>query len=162
MVQFHPSAQNNVIMANRLPKYYIVFADLKNPLWYGYIEHLNSLYGMRFDPNACIEKHWYGFDGSAYWGVCGYQELSYFINNPTVLTLEEFFDLKKEVEPSIIKVTSTHKETVKSVDIHIEIEGSSEIEFLYDALGNLKLEISGRWDDRVIELLDGIKSQLKG
>ena len=148
-------------MANRLPKYYIVFADLKNPLWRGYIEHLNlKREGNTFDGD---QNCWYGYDGINHSlnGTSCHFKKEYFSNNPTELTLEEFFDLKKEVEPSIIKVTSTHKETVKSVAIHIEVEGQEIIDRLYLNICLVQGTLDKGYAGRVIELLDGIKSQLK-
>lgn len=143
-------------MANRLPKYYIIFADLKNPLWLPYIDHLNTL-DSRFNYSGdCIEMY-YGFHGRPGY----YRTKELFSNNPTVLTLEEFFELKNEVEPSMIKVTSTHKETVKSVAINIEIEGQESIDRLYLNICLVQGTLDKGYAGSVIELLDGIKSQLK-
>ena len=143
-------------MTNRLPKYYIVFADLENPLWKKYIEHLNKIETFTTFAGNSI-KYWYGFDGRPN----NYSSKETFSNNPVELTLEQFFDLKKEVEPSMIKVTSTHKETVKSVAIHIEVEGQEIIDRLYLNICLVQGTLDKGYAGRVIELLDGIKSHLK-
>ena len=143
-------------MANRLPEYYIVFADLKNPLWKEYVKHINTL-----DSRYCYAgdsiSFWYGFDGHPNY----YRDKDNFLNNPVELSLEEFFDLKKELEVSAIRVTSTHKETVKSVAVHIEIEGEENIKALYTTICLVQGTLNKEYAGRVIELLEGIKSQLK-
>ena len=154
-------------MANRLPKYYMILSDLDNPLWKEYISHLNVICsGIYIDKclSGELSHTWYGYDGSKrFHGVSchAYGHTIDFENNPTILTLEEFFELKKEVEPSIIKVTSTHKKTVKSVAIHIEVEGQEIIDKLYLNICLVQGTIDKGYAGRVIELLDGIKSQLK-
>lgn len=75
---------------NELPKYFVIKRDLKNPLWFKYIEWINHK-----KKNSTLWKGidfmYYGFDGSnkKHDGGFNYSSyISYFHNNPIEITLE--------------------------------------------------------------------------
>src|SRR5690606_6182387 len=79
------------------PKYFVVERDENNPLWRQYIDWLNQTYGT-----SCtgVAYRYYGYDGNKD-GVDVHDSISYFKNNPVVLTLADwhklFIENKKKV-----------------------------------------------------------------
>lgn len=78
-------------MANRLPKFYII-QQVNDPRWGNYIKHLNITYGKEWD--GLSVDNFYGYNG-------GYQSCrrfsTDFINNPTILTLDQFEEMTFEL-----------------------------------------------------------------
>jgi hypothetical protein len=80
-----------------LPKYFVIkWSD--DPRWETYIQYLNDTYNADF--KGSLSSNYYGHDGtiklSLGHGPCSINAfLSYFQNNPVVLTLDEFFEFQE-------------------------------------------------------------------
>lgn len=73
----------------KLPKYFIIERDERNPLWEKYIDWLNKKYhGGRYWHG--IDFKYYGYDGNTTFGTACHNDKYNFINNPTLITLEEW------------------------------------------------------------------------
>lgn len=74
-----------------LPKYFIIKRDTNNPLWKDYIEWLNKTYKRSWSGAAW---NFYGFDGGpSCGGTNALNDIEFFKNNPTLLTLEEWSEM---------------------------------------------------------------------
>jgi hypothetical protein len=80
-----------------LPKYFVIKWS-NDPRWYTYIKYLNDTYNARFE--GSLSSDYYGHDGTIKLklghGSCSTNALlTYFQNNPIVLTLDEFFEFEE-------------------------------------------------------------------
>ena len=83
-------------MKNNLPTYWIVKRDLTNPNWRKVIEYLNETYNQDWGwTNNWY--YWYDWNKSNNWTNYFY-DITYFENNPTLLTIEQFMEAIKEEE----------------------------------------------------------------
>lgn len=86
-------------MKNRLPKYYIVKNDGSQLFKYTVLKHLDLIdkdNKYKWIDHATYD--YYGFDGDIdNSGTKGSNYIDTFINNPTLLTLEEFIELSKSI-----------------------------------------------------------------
>lgn len=71
----------------QLPKYFVIKREANNPLWNKYIQWLNEKTGFNFDGRAS----YYGYGYNRHIDSICYT-LEEFKNNPTVLTLEEWYE----------------------------------------------------------------------
>jgi hypothetical protein len=79
-----------------LPKYYIVKND-GSDLFKEYIKELNKDFNENWEGTTF---DYYGYDGNENRnGTNGFDEIDHFINNPTILTPKQYFDMKKEFNP---------------------------------------------------------------
>jgi hypothetical protein len=84
-------------MKNRLPQYWVVQCDTTNPNWKKVINYLYETHGEKWGGDC--DGSYYGYDGSAgYGGTNTYGRLSSFLNNPTLLTIEQFIELTSKKE----------------------------------------------------------------
>ena len=84
-------------MEKKLPKYFVIKKDETNPLWKKYITWLNKTYNTYW--GSLFE--YYGFDGSkCCGGTNAVDNIKYFENNPTLLTLEQWDEI---VNPKTLK-----------------------------------------------------------
>ena len=74
-----------------LPEYWIVSMDRHHPRWMEIISYINLTFGSDW-AGDCMD--YYGFDGES---ECG-DELDDFQNNPTVFTVDEWFNLVEGVQ----------------------------------------------------------------
>lgn len=80
-----------------LPKYWVVRCDVKNPNWRKVIDYLNEIYDQGWSGDN--HDDYYGYDGGNHFnGTNTWPSPSYFINNPTLLTIEEFIELTTKKE----------------------------------------------------------------
>jgi hypothetical protein len=100
------------IKLNKLPKYWVVERDLRNPDWKKVIDYLNRQSGFTWEGNA---YNYYGTEPTTSSGVNCYDEISYFKGNPTVFTIEEFIELTNQKPETM--VTIKRKELQKIHDI---------------------------------------------
>jgi hypothetical protein len=95
-----------------LPEYWVVRQDLTNPGWKKVIEYLNAKSGYGWFGHA---YNYYGTEPNCAKGVNCYDEISQFLNNPTLLTIEEFLRLTNQKSETM--VTIKRKELQKIHDI---------------------------------------------
>ena len=109
---------------NWLPKYYVIKKDTSNPLWIKYIDYVNKTYwfgiGNRF------EYYWY--DWSSIWknGFYCYDIIDEFENNPTLITLEQWWTVinkSNEIKDFTLStpVTATDNLWTITTDYHLNI-----------------------------------------
>lgn len=97
------------------PKYFVIKRDANNPLWEDYIQWLNDTYNSNFIGH---NDEYYGHDGGTYRGNCHSSTiLSHFKNNPTVLTLEQWYKLFIENNQTMQKLTVKKSEFKKVHDV---------------------------------------------
>lgn len=73
---------------DKLPKYFIIKKDNSNPLWKSYINWLNETYVRSWSGK---DYNYYGLDGNRYHnGTNAYTNKLSFLNNPVLITLEEW------------------------------------------------------------------------
>jgi len=80
---------------SKLPKYWCVKNDNSQLFKGTVIKYLTKFYQWTGD---CSENY-YGVDGGTnYNGTNNFPQINHFVNSPTLLTLEEFIELSKEIE----------------------------------------------------------------
>ena len=85
---------------NKLPKYWVVKNDGSKKYFDIVLKYINKKYNRRWCGSFFF---YYGFDGNAkYNGTNAYHDIESFINNPTLLTLDEFIELSKEVDEFVL------------------------------------------------------------
>jgi len=81
----------------KLPKYFVIKRDLKNPLWKKYIHWIGEESGNYWSGDSYT---YYGFDGSNdFDGVVCHDRLEEFDNSPIVITLEQWDKYVKDSKP---------------------------------------------------------------
>ena len=107
-----------------LPEYWVVKQDQNNPGWKKVIKYLNDKSGYRWDGDA---YNYYGTEPNCAKGVNCYDNISNFLNNPTLLTIEEFLRLTNQKPETMITIKreqlqeihdiacSTWKEKIKDI-----------------------------------------------
>ena len=104
-------AKEQGMMGIGLPQYWVVKSDTSHPDWRKVIDYLNKTYSQEWSGGS--HGHYYGFDGNErYNGTDYYRYLSYFKNNPTVLTIEEFVSLTNQKTENMITIK---REQLKSI-----------------------------------------------
>ena len=79
-----------------LPKYYIVYND-NSDLFKEYIKELNKNFNEDWDGDS---YSYYGYDGNKiHNGTNCHDEIDHFINNPTILTPQQYFNMKNTFNP---------------------------------------------------------------
>jgi len=93
----------------KLPKYFII-KQCNDPLWDDYIEWLNKTYNINYSGDS--SSSYYGYDGNETNNGTGYTiDISYFKNNPEIITLEYWNQCIKN------KTQMTQKLTVKVTEV---------------------------------------------
>ena len=95
-----------------LPKYFIIEKDIDNPLWIKYIEWINKKY------NLCLKWDWkwyYWYDWSTESWIDFWDNVSKFENNPTLITLEQWYNIVSKSEE--IKYKSIIEYSISWIDV---------------------------------------------
>jgi hypothetical protein len=82
---------------NELPQYWVVKCDTNHPNWMKVIDYLEETHGEPWGGRN--HGDYYGYDGGSSFSGTNYNtDLSYFQNNPTLLTIDEFIKLTNKKE----------------------------------------------------------------
>jgi hypothetical protein len=93
----------------KLPKYFVI-KQCNRPLWNDYIEWLNKTYNVNYSGDS--SSSYYGYDGNETNNGTGYHiDISYFKNNPEIITLDYWNKCIKN------KTQMTQKLTVKVTEV---------------------------------------------
>jgi hypothetical protein len=101
------------MISKELPKYWVVKCDTTHPDWMKVVDYMNTLSGGWTGKN---NGEYYGFDGNRdNKGTNVWVNLRQFINNPTVLTIEEFVSLTNQKISNMIKITREQLHSIHKI-----------------------------------------------
>jgi hypothetical protein len=101
------------MILKELPKYWVVQCDTKHPDWMKVVDYMNTLSGGWTGKN---NGDYYGFDGNRdHKGTNVWVNLRQFINNPTVLTIEEFVSLTNKKSENMVTIKREQLQEIHTI-----------------------------------------------